>query len=63
MGFFSNLFSPKGEIEKYIEYLEVGSDEEIGTIIALSTIARRILIEQNESLGIMYSHTQKEMNY
>ena len=55
MGIFTNLLlSPaKKELNKYLDFLTVGTDEELGMILASATIARKIAIDNMPSLRIL----------
>ena len=55
MGLFFNLFtSPlKKKLRKYVEFLSTGSDEEIGQTLAFATVARQIMIDNEEAFEIL----------
>ena len=55
MGIFANiLLSPaKKEMNRYIDFLTVGGNEEIGMILASASVARKIAIDNMSSLRII----------
>ena len=55
MGLFTKLLtSPvKKNLRKYVEFLTIGSDEEIGQLLAWATFARFILIINEEAFEIL----------
>ena len=61
MGFFTNLMlSPmKKKLRQYAEFLSVGTDEEIAMTLAVATLSRKLMIQDNRALNILFDGSRE----